>query len=44
LKKRSKTGIHSLTYASEVAALVVRDSDEANAQHDLIVEFKDMGP
>jgi hypothetical protein len=44
IEKRNKPRTHGLPSASEVAALVVRDPNEENAQHDLIVDFRDMEP
>jgi hypothetical protein len=44
IEKRSKPGTHSFPSASEVTTLVIRDPDEENAQHDLIMKFKDMRP
>jgi hypothetical protein len=43
IEKRSKIWTHSLPFASDVAAVVIRDPNEENAQRDLIVELKDMG-
>jgi hypothetical protein len=44
ISKREKSGTHNPPSASEVVALVVRDSNEESALLDIIIDFKDMGP
>jgi hypothetical protein len=42
--KRNRSDTNGLPFASEVAALVVRDPDEECVGHDIVVEYKNMVP